>query len=108
MLPHPSNLGIARHEGVKITVIWRNLGDMLLSTTATVATSGERPSMCFVLSSERYARTNDSDRRLFLIDSVAPWYIGFFLRWQLVGGRMHAYETMLDDQLTYFAEMIAG
>jgi hypothetical protein len=108
MLPHPMNLVIAQQEAVQITVIWRNLGDMLLSYDNHVATSGDRPSMCFVLDPERYARMNDSDRRLFLIDTVAPWYIGFYLRWQQAGGRMHAYEVMLEDQLTYFAEIVAG
>lgn len=107
LLPHMSNVGIAEHEGVSIVVIWRNLGDMLLSYDEHIRRHPKSTSMIFIQNHEKYAAMPAAERHTFMIDTVAPWYLGFYLRWRSHGMTLHPYEQMLLEEEAYFARLIA-
>lgn len=107
LYPHMSNLAIARHEGVAIVVVWRNLGDMLVSYDDHMLQHKHNPSMIFIHNHERFGALPPAARYHFMIDTVAPWYIGFYLRWRGKGVTIHPYEQMLLDQRGFFGRMVA-
>jgi len=106
LLPHMANLAIARHEGISIVVGWRNLGDMLLSFDEHILRHKHNPFTIFIQNHEKYGAMSSPERHTFMIDTVAPWYIGFYLRWRSQGVVLYPYEQMLLDQRAFFARVI--
>jgi hypothetical protein len=106
MLPHYINAEGCRTENIRLVVLWRNIGDMLVSIDEhQYREPGLGPGM-FIMKDEHY-RALDLDARMrFLIDTVAQWYIAFYLRWRRVGAPMYAYERMLVDERGFFTDIM--
>lgn len=106
MLPHPSNLAAAAHGGITLVHLWRNIADMLVSMDDHSCTVDENGPVLFMLDHERYRSLPPEERFAFLIDTVTPWYIAFYLLWRQRGVVMHPYEWMLDDRHAYFTTIL--
>jgi hypothetical protein len=107
MWPHESNMDVVAAEGIALLGLWRNLGDMLISWDDHLVTDNQGGITFFVMDRERFKALPPNARYTFLIDTVIPWYIGFYLRWHQVGLALHPYEQMLLDQRGFFVELIA-
>jgi hypothetical protein len=108
MLPHRINAEGCRTENIRLVVMWRNVADMLVSVDDhQYREAGRGPGM-YIMRDEHY-RALDLDARLrFLIDTVTPWYLAFYLRWRRTGATMHAYERMVADPHGFFGDIMRG
>lgn len=107
MLPHVSNLEIAAQERIMIVGQWRNLGDMLVSLDDHILADQSPGAQVFILDLDRFKRLAPDARMTFLIDTIVPWYLNFYLRWRNVNLTLHPYEQMLLDRRDYFRGLIA-
>lgn len=62
----------------------------------------------FVLDPARYRALPPQERYRFIIDTVVPWYLGFYLRWRRLDMVLHSYEQMVIDPHSYFVEILTG
>jgi hypothetical protein len=108
MLPSRSNLEACLREKIRLVGLWRNLADMLVSLDEHLLREGlvHGPFGFSVVDAAAYTTMPQQDRYAFLIDAVLPWYLGFYVRWRHAGLTLHAYEHMLDDQSTFFTEIL--
>ena len=106
MKPHHGNLIACRDAAVMTSVLWRNLGDAVISFDENTKRYGANNSM-FYVDQEAYASTPPQRRLRFIIDSIVPWNIGFYLAWtRLPGTVMHPYERLVDNTFSYLRTMI--
>lgn len=106
MKPHHSNLIACRDAAIMTSVLWRNLGDAVISFDENTKRYGANNSM-FYVDQETYASTPPQRRFRFIIDSLVPWNIGFYLAWtRLPGTVMHPYERLVDNTFSYLRTMI--
>jgi hypothetical protein len=55
---------------------------------------------------QHYAQLDDEARFRFLIDTLAAWYVAFYLKWRHAGAPMYAFERMVADPRTFFVDII--
>ena len=108
MLPHASNLVAAEHERIELVALWRNLGDMILSMDDHQFTEGGNAPALFMLDADRYRALPAQARYAFMIDTLMPWYLAFYLRWRSVDMILRPYEQMLLDRRGYYMDMLTG
>ena len=106
MQPYPSNMEVVAQEGVALRGLWRNLGDMVVSWDDHVVGDNEGGITFCVLDQERFKAMPAHARFTFLIDSVVPWYLNFYLRWHRAGLVLYPYEQMLLDRYGFFVELL--
>ena len=107
MLPHVSNMAIVAQEQIALRGLWRNLGDMVVSWDDHIIGDNEGGVSFFVLDHARFKALPAPARFTFIIDSIVPWYLNFYLRWHRVGLILHPYEQMLRDRPAFFNELLA-
>ena len=107
MLAHRMNLQVAQREHMRLIVIWRNLGDIVVSLDDHIIQTRENGPMYYIRDFEKYAARPAVERHAWLIDAVIPWYLTFYLNWRSVGLALHPYEHMLHDRHDYFSQMLA-
>ena len=106
MKPHHSNLIACRDAAISTSVLWRNLGDAVISFDENTKRYGANNSM-FYVDQETFSSTPPQRRFRFIIDSVVPWNIGFYLAWTRQPGMvMHPYERLVDNTFSYLRTMI--
>lgn len=106
MKPHHSNLIACRDADIMTTVLWRNLGDAIISFDENTKRYGAN-NPTFYVDQESYAGAPPQRRFRFVIDSIVPWSIGFYLAWtRLPGTVMHPYEHLVDNTFSYLRTMI--
>jgi len=106
MRPHHSNLIACRDAAIMTSVLWRNLGDAVISFDENTKRYGANNSM-FYVDQETYSSTPPQRRFRFIIDSLVPWNIGFYLAWtRLPGTVIHPYERLVDNTFSYLRTMI--
>lgn len=106
MRPHAANVAAARDDDIGIALLWRNLGDVIVSFDEHVPVYGGHNPV-FFLDDERYRRLPVQSRYRHLIDVLLPWNISFYLHWRrLPGISFNAYEMMLHDRVQFFRFLI--
>jgi hypothetical protein len=80
---------------------------MLVSYDEHIRDLRNNPSMSFIQNHANYARMTEAERYAFIIDTVASWYIGFYLRWRTRGMTLHPFEQRLREERAYFGRLIA-
>jgi len=108
MLPHWINSEACRTERISFLVLWRNLADMIVSLDDHQFREGGSGPGMFLFDRAHYTALALDARLRFLIDTITPWYVAFYLRWRAVGAPMHAYERMVEDPRAFLAEIITA
>jgi len=109
MLPHASNLVVARQESIAIVVLWRSLGDMIVSwDDHQFGPEAGNAAHFFVLDHDRYRAAEPAARYTFLIDTIVPWYLEFYARWRQCDVVLHPYEQLIADERGYFYDILVG
>ena len=109
MLPYASNLVAALEEQIVIVVLWRSLGDMIVSNDDHHrGPEGANAARFFVLDINRYRNASADQRFAFLINSLVPWYLDFYLAWRACDVVLHPYERLVAARRAYFYDIIAG
>jgi hypothetical protein len=107
MMPHASNLIAADEESISIVVLWRNISDMLVSyDDHQFGEEAGNAALFYVMDHARYCAADAQERYAFLIDTLAPWYIGFYARWRGCDVVLHPYEQLLLDKRGYFYDIL--
>jgi hypothetical protein len=107
MLPHVSNMEVVAEERIALLGLWRNIGDMVVSWDDHVVGDNQGGVNFFVLDQERFKALPSSARFTFIIDTIVPWYLNFYLRWHKANLTLNPYEQMLLDRKEFFREMLA-
>ncbi|MDB5092783.1 MAG: hypothetical protein JWO85_884 [Candidatus Eremiobacteraeota bacterium] len=106
MLPHVGNIVAFNQDRIGFVGLWRNLGDMIVSYDDHQFREPGPSQPFFLLDPAKYMAMEPEARVRFMIDTVTPWYLSFYLRWRAANGTLRPYERMVEDQRTFFAEMM--
>lgn len=109
MRPYPPNLKAIALRNIALVVLWRNIGDMLVSFDDHVLAGGSDNSYCYIFDPEHYRAMETQRRYQFLITyTTLSAYLAFYLSWRKMSARMHHYETMVADPQAFFVELMSG
>lgn len=102
MRPHHRNLIACRDNSISVLVQWRNLADMIVSFDDHTRRYGSHNPI-FYIDHEKFVRMPQQRRYRFLIDSLVPWNLGFYLSWRRMPGRvLHSFERMVESKDAFF------
>ncbi len=106
MRPHQSNLNGLHADDVRVTLLWRNLGDVIVSFDDHVPRYGAHNPMFFV-DHDRFVRLPRQERFRHAIDGFVPWNLGFYLHWRLMPGLpFNPYELLVADAPAFFRQLL--
>ena len=107
MRPHSSNLLRCQAEAISIAVLWRNLGDVVVSFDDH-AFRYHTHNPIFYVDHDVFVSLPAQRRYRCIIENLVPWNIGFYLHWRRAGYKqLYRYEAMLDDRSGYFRALLA-
>jgi hypothetical protein len=104
LFPNSLNLRAIADESIVPIVLWRNLGDAIVSNDDHFRRLHE---ITPEEEGERYFAMDPQDRYAFLIRFRLGEYISFYLGWQRAGFPIYRYEDMVRDEAAYFDRIIA-
>ena len=109
MRPHAGNLAAARDDDVHVALLWRNIGDVVVSFDEHVPRYGAHNPI-FFLDGEPFMRMPEQERYRFLIDALVPWSAGFYLHWSRLPSAppFNPYGLLVADPPAYFRRILAG
>jgi hypothetical protein len=102
MFASPINLELAKREGIALIALWRNLGDVIVSLDEHIHGTHENGPMYFIRDMQKFSARPQEERHAWIIDTVASWYLTFYLRWRIHDFALHPYEEMLRDERAFF------
>lgn len=108
MLPHRINSEACRTEHIFCIVLWRNIADMLVSIDDHQFREGGSGPALFLFDDHHYKALGIDARLQYMIDSVTPWYVGFYLRWRRLQVPLRPFERMVDDPRGFFSEIMTA
>lgn len=104
--PHHKNLVACRDASIGITVLWRNLADMIVSFDDHTRRYGAHNPI-FYIDHDTFVTLPPQRRYRYLIDSLVPWNLGFYLSWRRMSGiALHPFERMIEDRHAYFRTVL--
>jgi len=104
--PHASNLERLTRDGIRVVLLWRNLGDVIVSFDEHVPRYGVHNPM-FYVDHDAFVGMHAQERYRHAIDALVPWNVGFYLHWRgLPGLVLNPYELLVRDPRAYFAQVI--
>ncbi len=104
--PHHHNLVACRDASIALTVLWRNLADMIVSFDDHTRLYGAHNPI-FYVDHDAFDALPQQRRYRYLIDSLVPWNLGFYLSWRRIAGiALHPFERMIEDRHAYFRTVL--
>jgi hypothetical protein len=104
--PHHHNLVACRDASIALTVLWRNLADMIVSFDDHTRKYGAHNPI-FYVNHDAFVALPQQRRYRYLIDSLVPWNLGFYLSWRRMAGiALHPFERMVADPHAYFRTVL--
>lgn len=104
--PHHHNLVACRDASITLTVLWRNLADMIVSFDDHTRKYGAHNPI-FYVDRDAFIALPQQRRYRYLIDSIVPWNLGFYLSWKRMAGiALHPYELMIENRHAYFTTVL--
>ena len=104
--PHHHNLVACRDASIAITVLWRNLADMIVSFDDHTRRYGSHNPI-FYVDHDAFVALPQQRRYRYLIDSLVPWNLGFYLSWRRIAGiALNPFERMVEDRRAYFRTVL--
>jgi hypothetical protein len=104
--PYPHNMESARRRAISVVVLWRNLGDLIVSFDDHVRNESELNPVFYIADRARYLALPPHERYTYLIDSLVPWKLGFYLAWRRQGVTLHPYERLVESPFDYLSGII--
>jgi hypothetical protein len=108
--PYDPHIELIRTHNVKVVVLERNLGDVVVSLDDHHLSESVLNPACYVHDRGEYAAVPQQDRYRYLIRHALPWYIAFHLSWSAASQTLPLvacrYEDMQHDRFTFFARIL--
>jgi hypothetical protein len=104
--PYPHNLESLRRRAIGVAVLWRNLGDLVVSFDDHVRNESDLNPIFYIADRARYLALPPHERYTYLIDSLVPWNLGFYLAWRRQGVTLHPYERLVESPFDYLSAIL--
>lgn len=107
MRPHASNLSSLTADDIRVSLLWRNLGDVIASFDDHVPRYGAHNPMFFV-DHDGFIGLPRQERYRHAIDGLIPWNLGFYLHWSCLPGLVfNPYEYMVQQREPFFQQVLS-
>ena len=104
--PYGLNVAALGREAIAVLVLWRNLADVIVSFDDHVHSESEINPVFFIADRPRYLAMRPAERYAYLIDSIVPWNLSFYLAWRRRNVVLHPYERMVASPAEFIFELV--